>query len=82
MTDYELLTQHVHYHNYINKELLQIYKRYYLRIILVQSTQFRYHYYYYKNNNKVNFNSQYHGSITETFPIYIPSRLSICYLIL
>ena len=28
------------------------------------------------------FNSQYDGSIIETFPIYIPSRLSICYLIL
>ena len=36
MIDYELLKQHVHYRIYINKELLQIYKRHYLHIVLMQ----------------------------------------------
>ena len=36
MIEYELLTQHVHYHIYINNELLQIYKRFYLHTMLMQ----------------------------------------------
>ena len=74
MIDYELLKQHIHYHIYINKELLQIHTRHYLHIVLMQlllllQTQ---------EARCTLFPPP--RRITEIFPIYILSRL-LCYFV-